>query len=312
VNKMFNDILKCVKFEMNLLSVIPDEVVVEISNKLDVISAVNLKITCKRMNNIVVTFQRKQVRFCDVPLPFRYEIKNYEMFCKYARMVDFSRTEIDAKSICDIVINVPHLTYVRARDCHNLIAEHLFEILESVYDDERISNRHMYFDLTKDNYKSHFDNYNRIFDGKIKSNIIQIPGTKACPICSDYCHTFIQNSCNKCKYRSHKSFETCINCINHFTCDICKIYWCWMIERRKEVINCCVCGVNKCTDCESNTECNRCVVGNVCHSCRQELEEMGRDGLDKCTICGENAKCRRRRGVYACLLCEEIGYVMDF
>lgn len=311
MNKMFNDVLKCVKFEMNLLSVIPDEVVIEISNKLDIISAVNLKITCRRMNNIVVPFHRRQVRFCDVSLPFRYEIKNYEMFCKYARMVDFSRTEIDAKSICDIVINVPHLTHVRARNCHNLITEQIFKILENVYDDERISNRHMYFDLTWNDFRNCFQIYDRVFGGKIKANIIRTPGAASCPICSDYCDALVQNSCDKCKYKQHKSFETCVNCINHFTCDICKIYWCWKIERRREVIYCCVCGVNKCTDCESITRCNICSE-DVCHSCRQELEKMGRDGLDKCTICGENAKCRRRRGVYACLLCEEIGYIMDF
>jgi hypothetical protein len=309
---MFNDVLKCAKCEMNLLSVIPDEIVVEIANKLDVISAVNLKITCWRMNNIVAPFHRSQVRFCDSPLPFRYEIKNYQMFCKYARIIDFSRTEIDAKSICDIIINVPHLTYVRARKCHNLITEHLFKILESVYDDERISNRHMYLDLTENDFRSYLYKYNRILSGKIKSNIMRTRDNKECQTCGDHCDVLIQKSCNKCKYRQHKSFETCINCVNDYTCDICKTYWCCKIERKREVIQCCVCGINKCTDCESNTECNRCMAGNVCHSCRQELEKMGRDGLDKCTICGENAKCRRRRGVYACLLCEEIGYIMDF
>ena len=308
---MFNDVLKCVKCEMNLLSVIPDEVVVEISNKLDVISAVNLKITCKRMNNIVVPFQRKQVRFCDVPLPFRYEIKNYEMFCRHARMVDFSRTEIDAQSIYSIIFNSPHLTYIRARNCHNFIAEDLFKILENVYD-ERISNRHMYFDLTQENYRSHFSEYNRIFDGRIRSNIIRTLDIKECQTCGDYCDALVQNSCSKCKYKQHKSFETCINCVNDYTCDICKIYWCWKIERRRKVINCCVCGMNKCTDCELITECNRCSIKDVCYSCKQELEKMGRYGLDKCTICGENAKCRRRRGIYACLLCEEIEYIMDF
>lgn len=296
---------------MNLLSVIPDEIVVEIANKLDVVSATNLKITCRRLNSIVIPFHRRQVRFCDVPLSFRYEIKNYEMFCKYARMVDFSRTEIDAKSIFNIIINVEHLTYIRARNCHNFIAEHLFKMLEDVYSGN-ISNRHMYFDFTHDNYRGHFHNYNRIFDGKIRTNIIRTPGIKECQTCGDYCDVLIQNSCNKCKYRQHKSFETCINCINDYTCDICKIYWCWKIERKREVINCCVCGVNKCTDCESITECNRCSIGNVCYSCLHELEKMGRYGLDKCTICGENAKCRRRRGIYACLLCEEIEYIMDF
>lgn len=53
---MFNDVLKCVKCEMNLLLVILDEIVVEIVNKFDVIFVINLKVICWRMNNIVLLF----------------------------------------------------------------------------------------------------------------------------------------------------------------------------------------------------------------------------------------------------------------
>lgn len=80
------------------------------------------------------------MRFCDVFLLFRYEIKNFIIFCKYVWMVDFFRIEIDLEVVCDIIINVLYLIYVRVRKCYNFIIEYLFKILESVYDDEWILN----------------------------------------------------------------------------------------------------------------------------------------------------------------------------